>query len=88
MVTKTITITEDAYRILKSWKQGSESFSETIRRKGKRRPLSDYYGILSKESGERFERAIMDMREKRNILHQEKRVKLKQAIKEHYHDLS
>ena len=66
MVTKTITITEDAYRILKSWKQGSESFSETIRRKGKRRPLSDFYGILSKESGERFERAIMGFRKQSN----------------------
>ena len=54
MATKTLTITEDAYDLLVENKMESESFSEEIRRllsKRKRRKLSDFFGILSKEEG-------------------------------------
>lgn len=46
MVRKSIRLTEEAYKVLLSMKQKNESFSETILRVGKRRPLSDFFGIL------------------------------------------
>ncbi len=56
MATKTLTITEDAYNLLKSKKLADESFSEEIMRemseKKQKRPLRDFYGILSKEDGD------------------------------------
>lgn len=54
MATKTLTITEDAYGLLSDNKTEGESFSEEIRRilsKKRRRPLSDFFGIISKEDG-------------------------------------
>lgn len=74
MAVKTITVTEDAYNTLKAMKKDEESFSDAILRIGKRRPLSDFFGVLGKESGERFEKAIMDARKRRNASHQ-KRIK-------------
>ena len=65
MAVKTIRITEDAYRRLKSRKLGDESFSEVILRLTKRRPLSDFVGILSPESAHAIRRAIDDDRELR-----------------------
>ena len=58
MAVKTITITESAYRRLKSRKLGDESFSDVILRLTKRRPLSDFVGILSPESANAIRRAI------------------------------
>lgn len=65
MAVKTITITEDAYRRLKSRKLGDESFSEVIMRLTKRRPLRDFVGILSPESADAIRRAIDEDRERR-----------------------
>lgn len=54
MTTKTLTIMEDAYKLLLEKKLENESFSEEIRRilsrKG-RRELGDFFGILSEEEG-------------------------------------
>ncbi len=46
MGTKTITIMDDAYHLLKSRKMKNESFSDVIRRelKTSKRPLSDFVG--------------------------------------------
>ena len=55
MVTKTLTITEDAYNLLALHKQRSESFSEEIKRifsKKKYKQLSDFFGILAKKEGD------------------------------------
>lgn len=55
MATKTLTITEDAYNLLAGSKYKDESFSEEIIRlfsNKRRRPLSDFFGILSKEEGQ------------------------------------
>ncbi len=55
MVTKTLTITEDAYNLLSGAKFKDESFSEEILRlfsQKRRRPLSDFFGILSEEEGQ------------------------------------
>lgn len=65
MVTKTLTITEDAYGLLKNNKLESESFSEEIKRllsPGKKRNLSDYFGILSEEEGAKIELALKKKR--------------------------
>ena len=65
MAVKTITITEDAYRRLRSRKVDDESFSDVILRLTKRRPLSDFVGILSSESADAVRRAIDEDREVR-----------------------
>lgn len=64
MAVKTITVTVAAYSALKSLKGEHESFSDVILRVAKKRPLSDFIGILSKETGERLEKHI---REKRKL---------------------
>ncbi len=69
MAVKTITIKESAYEALKSLQAPRESFSETIMRIAKRRPLSSFYGTLSKKTGERIEKEIFKMRKKRNEAH-------------------
>ncbi|MBI1973605.1 antitoxin VapB family protein [Candidatus Micrarchaeota archaeon] len=70
MAVKTITITEEAYNTLKAKRQPEESFTKVILRITKRRPLSDFWGILSKESGEALEREIMESRRRHMELHQ------------------
>ena len=65
MSVKTITITEEAYRRLRSRKTGAESFSDVILRLTKRRPLSDFVGILSPDSAEAIRTAIEADRELR-----------------------
>lgn len=72
MAVKTITITEDVYNMLKSHKEANESFSKEIARIMKRRPLSDFFGVIPGRRGEEFERAIMERRAARNKLHQER----------------
>jgi predicted CopG family antitoxin len=47
MATKTLTITEDAYERLSSFKEGKESFSEVITKLTKRHSLVDLVGILT-----------------------------------------
>ncbi len=78
MASKTITVTKDAYEALHSLKETRESFSDTILRIAKRKPLSSFYGVLSKESGEKLEKAIIDARKKRNESH---RGRLKQIAR-------
>lgn len=46
MVTKTLTITEDAYELLKRHKGESESFSQVIRRLGNQKgDIMRFYGV-------------------------------------------
>ena len=45
MTSKNISLTDDAYELLKKMKMGDESFSDTIRRLAKRRRLSDCAGL-------------------------------------------
>ena len=79
MAVKTITIKENAYEALKSLKLSRESFSETILRIAKRKPLSEFFGVLSKNTGEKLEKAILASRKKRNEAH---RARMKSIIKE------
>lgn len=52
MATKSVTIKESAYEILKSRKQEGESFSDVIERIASRRSLTELLDVLSEEEGE------------------------------------
>ena len=54
MVIKSLTITEEAYNVLKSIKHGDESFSKAIIRIGKRVPVNieKYIGIIKRSDDE------------------------------------
>lgn len=73
MATKTISITEEAYKRLANLKKENESFSEIIVRVTGRANLKDFFGILSKESGEELEKNIMESR-KRHRIQRKKRI--------------
>ena len=62
MATKTISITEEAYKRLTSLKRENESFSEVINRVTGRVKLSDFHGIISKEFGDELEKSIKEER--------------------------
>ena len=69
MATKTISISEDAYDILKAKKESSESFSEVIVRMSGKKNLSSFYGALSKESADALEKAVAEIRKKHSSAH-------------------
>ncbi len=62
MAVKTITVTEKAYETLKARKVASESFSEAIMRIAGRKSLLEFAGALSKESADRLEKSIKEIR--------------------------
>ena len=64
MASKTITISEEAYRRLKSRKNENESFTDVINNPTRERPLSEIAGILSEEEAESLEERIKDNRRK------------------------
>lgn len=55
MTSKTISVSEDAYDLLKKMKLKGESFTETIRRLAKRRRLTDCAGLWSDVPEEEME---------------------------------
>ncbi len=79
MAVKTITVTEDAYTALSYMKEPHESFSDVILRVSRRKPLSDFFGVLSAESGERLEEAIYSARKKRNKTH---KLRIRRVVQE------
>ena len=81
MAVKTITITEGAYNLLKARKAHAESFSETISRIAKRRPLSDFFGVLSKETGEAMEKSIMEFRKRHTEEHRRRVARIVEELK-------
>ena len=65
MATKTITIMEDAYELLKQEKTGNESFSEVIRKViPKKKSIWDFVGILSDEEGEQLQETVKEIRKR------------------------
>ena len=82
MATKTISITEEAYRRLASRRQReNESFSEVINRMTGRAKLSDFFGVLSKESGDKLEANIQKIRKSREVAERQRAKKLKGLFK-------
>jgi predicted CopG family antitoxin len=81
MAVKTITVTKTAYDALKAMKSANESFSEMILRISKRKPLSAFFGVISKETGERMERAIADSRRARDLDHLKRVKEIARALK-------
>jgi len=65
MRTKTISITDEAYSILKAKKYNTESFSELIIRLSGKKSLACFYGVLSKKSADKLEESINNIRKKR-----------------------
>ena len=72
MATKTISITEEAYDILNSKKEKTESFSEAIVKLSGKRKLSSFFGVLSERSGRELEEEIKKSRKKHRKLHLER----------------
>ncbi|MBI2451502.1 antitoxin VapB family protein [Candidatus Pacearchaeota archaeon] len=65
MSTKTISITEEAYRRLASLREReNESFSEVIKRVTGKTKLRDFFGILSKDATDELEETIIESRSK------------------------
>lgn len=67
MTSKNISLTDDAYELLKKMKMGDESFSDTIRRLAKRRRLSDCAGLwadVPKEEMTALSENILELRKK------------------------
>ena len=62
MATKTISVTEEAYDILKAKKEDTESFSEVIVKLSGKKKLSSFFGALSEESALSLENEIKEMR--------------------------
>ncbi len=76
MVTKTITVTKDAYEQLKALKRPEESFSEEIKRiTGGSQDIMRFAGILTDNEGEEMLAAIKKTREE-----SDKRLKRKLRI--------
>lgn len=66
MVTKTLTITKEAYEQLKALKRPEESFSEEIKRiTGSKQDIMQFAGILSDMSGKDFEEMRQSIQELR-----------------------
>ena len=63
MATKTISISEEAYRRLAALKKENDSFSIVINRLTRKKSLLDLFGVLSKEEGDRLEQSIKEVRE-------------------------
>ncbi|MEK6811188.1 MAG: antitoxin VapB family protein [Nanoarchaeota archaeon] len=81
MATKNISLSEDAYQILASLRQNEkESFSEVVRRMKKKVKLSDFHGIISKESANQLEENIEKIREINRRQHKERIKKLKEMF--------
>ncbi len=68
MTTKTISLTEEAYRRLKARKRRGESFSGVVLRLTARRPLADFAGALGEEYGRALVKAIEAARRERAVL--------------------
>ena len=82
MATKTISITEEAYRRLASLRgRENESFSEVINKVTGNNRLMDYFGILSEASADRLEKNIKKIRKLREGSEKKRRKRLEEMFK-------
>lgn len=64
MGTKTISITEEAYDVLKSWKEDRDSFSSVILKLGKKQDLLKFAGFLSDKRAKELKESISESRKR------------------------
>ena len=76
MATKTISITDEAYGILKSRKNDSDSFSDIIVKLAGKKKLASFYGILSEKSADTLERSVLENRKRHRTSHKKRLRKL------------
>jgi predicted CopG family antitoxin len=68
MAVRTITVTDEAYRRLRAQKGDAESFSDVVLRLTRRKPLSDFAGVLSHGAAADLRAAIAEDRAERRRL--------------------
>ncbi len=81
MATKNISIKEESYKRLASLREGNESFSEIIDRLTGKVKLSDFFGILSKESAVKLEKGIERVRKEREKFYRERVERIKKVFR-------
>lgn len=81
MAVKNISITEESYKRLASLRnRENESFSEVINRITRKNNIMDFFGALSKESGEKLEKNIENIRKIRAIADKKRIERMKNAF--------
>ncbi|MBU2617768.1 MAG: hypothetical protein KKI07_03735 [Euryarchaeota archaeon] len=63
-MTKTISLSDEAYDLLKKMKLGKESFSDTIKKLAGRGKLSEVLDLYPEIKGEEYEESVKELRKK------------------------
>jgi len=63
-MTKTISLSDEAYDILKRMKTGKESFSDTIKKLAGRGKLSEVLDLYPEITDKEYEKSVKDLRKK------------------------
>lgn len=63
-MTKTISLSDEAYDILKRMKTGKESFSDTIKKLAGRGKLSEILDLYPEITDKEYEKSVKDLRKK------------------------
>jgi len=63
-MTKTISLSDEAYDILKKMKTGKESFSDTIKKLAGRGKLSEVLDIYPEITDKEYEKSVKELRKK------------------------
>jgi predicted CopG family antitoxin len=64
---KVLSVSDDVYEALKSLKREGESFTEVLRRLVRKTSISEFSGVLSKETAEDIEKSIEALNRKMKL---------------------